>query len=73
MSVKPMAGAGDLPDGLDIGASIGIRCKIFRRASLRAKTNLLNRFNKSARRANHPKVCPAPLTKIFRLTRRANQ
>jgi len=26
-----------------------------------------------ARRANHPKVCPARREKIFRLTRRANQ
>jgi hypothetical protein len=33
--------------------------------AVRVKTDLLSRFNKSARRANHPKACLAPLRKIF--------
>jgi len=39
---------------------------------LREKANFSSQFNKSACRANHLKVCPAPPAKIFRLTRRAN-
>ena len=38
-----------------------------RREGLREKANFSSKFNKSARRANHPKVCPAPLRKIFLL------
>lgn len=50
-------GSGDLPDGRDAVASIGVRRKISVERALRVKTDLLNRFNKSTRRANHPKVC----------------
>src|SRR5438128_7109207 len=38
-----------------------------------AMTKKRSHCDKSTRRANHPKVCPALRAKIFRLTRRANQ
>src|SRR5882672_488455 len=38
-----------------------------------AMTKRRSHCDKSTRRANHPKVCPAPFAKIYRLTCRANQ
>src|SRR5260370_26166998 len=64
---------GGLPRRARSGASIGVRRKKFSPKKPARKTKLLSRFNKSTRRANHPKPCPARFGKIFRLTRRANQ
>jgi hypothetical protein len=39
--------------------------EIFVEQAVHVEADFLNRFNESARRANHPKVCKAPLAKIF--------
>src|SRR6266436_8028147 len=39
--------------------------KIFVTQTWRAQPDFLSRFNKSTQRANHPKVCKAPVAKIF--------
>jgi hypothetical protein len=54
---------GDLPVGLNPARRPGCGAKILRRAEHARKSDFLNRFNKSTRRANHPKVVKSPLKK----------
>ncbi len=55
----------DLPDRARSGHPAASGAKIFVTQAWRAQPDFLSRFNKSTRRANHPKVCKAPFAKIF--------
>jgi len=61
-------GAVVYPDGLDPAHSSASGARNFRRTSLREKAKLLSRFNKSTRRANHPKTLSSPFRKNISLS-----
>ena len=56
---------GGLPRRARSGASIGVRRKKFSSNKPARKTKLLSRFNKSTRRANHPKPVQTSARKYF--------
>jgi hypothetical protein len=62
-------GEGDLPDGQMDRAISASLAKFFDEQALRETTDLLSKFNKSTRRANHPKSPSSPSGKnilVFR-------
>ena len=59
---------GGLPRRARSGASIGVRRKKFSPNKPARKTKLLSRFNKSTRRANHPKTLSSPSCKNISLS-----
>src|SRR6266852_2448516 len=67
--VKPgddgLCTCGDLPDGLNPRIDRPPSQKFSVELAVHVEADFLNRFNESTRRANHPKVCKAPLAKIF--------
>src|SRR5206468_7708287 len=62
-----------LLDGGHAAALPTLRTTIANCVAACASTISCRSCDKSTRRANHPKICPALRAKIFRLTRRANQ
>jgi len=67
-SAAAQNGAVVYPDGLDPAHPSASGARNFRRTSLREKTKLLSRFNKSTRRANHPKTLSSPSRKNIPLS-----